>query len=40
MGEILLYNGQIISAVYSSNNGGRTVSAQERWGSSRPYLIE
>ena len=40
VGEILLYNGQIISAVYSSNNGGRTVSAQERWGSSRPYLIE
>ena len=40
VGEILLYDGQIISAVYSSNNGGRTVSALERWGSNRPYLIE
>lgn len=38
-GEILTYNGKPISAVYSSSNGGRTVSSQERWGSIRPYLI-
>ena len=38
-GQILTYNGKPINAVYSSNNGGRTVSAKERWGSDRPYLI-
>ena len=38
-GEIITYNGKPISAVYSSSNGGRTVSSQERWGSIRPYLI-
>ena len=38
-GLILTYGGQPINAVYSSANGGRTVSSQERWGSYRPYLI-
>lgn len=38
-GQILTYNGRPINAVYSSNNGGRTVSAKERWGSERAYLI-
>ena len=38
-GEILTYKGKPINAVYSDSNGGRTVSASERWGSSRPYLI-
>lgn len=37
--EILTYNGKPINAVYSSCNGGRTVSAKERWGSDRPYLV-
>ena len=37
-GEILTYNGKPISAVYSACNGGRTVSAKERWGSERAYL--
>ena len=37
-GEILLYNGKPISAVYSACNGGRTISAKERWGSERAYL--
>lgn len=39
-GEILLYDKKPITAVFSSNNGGRTVSAEERWGSKRAYLIE
>lgn len=37
---ILFYNGNIISEpVFSANNGGRTVSAKERWGNDIPYLI-
>lgn len=39
-GQILLYNGKPISAVYSACNGGRTVSAKARWGSERAYLPE
>lgn len=38
-GQILTYNGNVIDAVYSASNGGRTVSSQERWGSVLPYLI-
>lgn len=38
-GEILTYSGSPISAVYSSSNGGRTVSSAERWGGSRAYLV-
>lgn len=38
-GQILTYNGKVIDAVYSSCNGGRTVSSQERWGNVLPYLI-
>lgn len=38
-GLVLKYNDKIISAVYSDSNGGRTYSAQEKWGSARPYLI-
>lgn len=38
-GQILTYNGKPINAVYSANNGGKTVSSKERWGSDRPYLI-
>lgn len=39
-GIIIVYQGQPINAVYSSSNGGRTVSSKERWGGSdRPYLI-
>lgn len=38
-GQILTYKGKPISAVYSANNGGRTVSSAERWGSTYAYLI-
>lgn len=38
-GEVLTYEGKLISAVYSQSNGGRVHSAQEQWGSFKPYLI-
>ena len=39
-GIVLTYDGKSINAVYSANNGGRTVSSKERWGGSDcPYLI-
>ncbi len=37
-GLILTYRGKPANTVYSDSNGGRTVSAAERWGSGRPYL--
>lgn len=38
--KILLYNNKCITeSVFSANNGGYTVSAKERWGTSIPYLI-
>lgn len=39
-GQVLYYDGSLINnAYYSSSNGGRTYSSQERWGGVRPYLI-
>lgn len=38
-GEILLYKGKVIDAVFTASNGGQTVSAKERWGREVPYLI-
>lgn len=38
---ILTCNGRIVSPCsFSSSNGGRTVSSEDRWGGYRPYLIE
>jgi len=35
-----MYGGRIINTCsYSTSNGGRTVSAQERWGGYRAWLI-
>lgn len=39
-GQVLTYNGRLIDAVYTDSNGGRCVSALERWGSAVPYLID
>ena len=40
-GMVLEYNGQVISTCsYSASNGGRTTSAEKRWGSKRAWLIE
>lgn len=38
-GKVLVYKGEVISAVYTAGNGGRTVSSEEQWGGVRPYLI-
>lgn len=37
--QYLTYNGKIVEAAYSSSNGGRTYSAEERWGGAIAYLI-
>jgi SpoIID/LytB domain protein len=39
-GEVLRYGGNLISAVYSSSNGGHTESNSNYWGSTQvPYLV-
>ncbi|MDA8442263.1 MAG: SpoIID/LytB domain-containing protein [Peptococcaceae bacterium] len=37
-GEILLYNGAPIAAVYSSNSGGYTENSENVWNTAIPYL--
>lgn len=37
-GEIILYDGEPISAVFHSTSSGRTEDSEDVWGSSRPYL--
>lgn len=39
VGEVLLFKNKPITAVFSSNNGGTTVSSKERWGTNYAYLI-
>lgn len=39
-GKVLFYDGEVLKTCsFSSSNGGRTVSSEERWGGFRPYLI-
>ena len=39
-GKVLFYAGEALKTCsFSSSNGGRTVSSEERWGGFRPYLI-
>ena len=39
--EVLQYNGKVIvPCSFSSSNGGRTTSSQERWGGARAWLIK
>ncbi len=38
-GEVLKYSGDVISAYFSSSNGGRTAASVDTWGGSLPYLI-
>lgn len=38
-GQVLTYEGELISATYFSCSGGRTESAQAVWGSEVPYLV-
>jgi stage II sporulation protein D len=37
-GQVLVYNGQLIQALYSSNSGGMTESVEYVFGGSAPYL--
>ncbi|WP_168121639.1 SpoIID/LytB domain-containing protein [Paenibacillus sp. HB172176] len=37
-GEVMLYDGKPIEALYSSNGGGMTADAIEAWGTEVPYL--
>lgn len=40
IGQVLQYNGRLISAVFSASNGGKTESNSNVWGSAQsPYLI-
>jgi stage II sporulation protein D len=38
-GEVLKYGGEVISAYFSSSNGGRTAASVDTWGGPLPYLI-
>ncbi|MEC1586062.1 SpoIID/LytB domain-containing protein [Bacillus spizizenii] len=38
-GKVLKYNGNLISATYSSSNGGYSEASGEVWSSQLPYLI-
>lgn len=38
-GQVLTYDGELISATYFSCSGGRTESAQAVWGGEVPYLV-
>ncbi|RXZ84514.1 SpoIID/LytB domain-containing protein [Paenibacillaceae bacterium] len=37
-GEVMLYNGKVIEALFSSNAGGATSDGTEVWGNKVPYL--
>ncbi len=37
-GEVVLYNGKVIEALFSANGGGVTADAKEIWNNSIPYL--
>lgn len=38
-GEVITYNGEIISAVFHSTSSGKTENSADVWGGSRPYLV-
>jgi hypothetical protein len=38
-GEVLKYGGDVISAYFSSSNGGRTAASVDTWGGSLGYLV-
>lgn len=38
-GEIVLYEGEPISAVFHSTSSGKTENAEDVWGNSVPYLV-
>jgi stage II sporulation protein D len=38
-GEVLKSGGNVISAYFSSSNGGRTAASADTWGGTLPYLV-
>lgn len=38
-GEVITYNGEIISAVFHSTSSGKTENSKDVWGGERPYLV-
>ena len=38
-GKVITYNGEVITAVYSSWSGGQTADAENVWGEKIPYLL-
>ena len=38
-GQVLMCQGQLITAWYSNSNGGRTKRSDEAWGSYKPWTI-
>ena len=38
-GEVIRYNGEIISAVFFSTSSGRTENSKDVWGGERAYLV-
>ena len=39
LGEVMTYNGEIISAVFHSTSSGKTENSKDVWGGERPYLV-
>ena len=38
-GEVITYDGEVISAVFHSTSSGKTESSKDVWGGDRPYLV-
>jgi SpoIID/LytB domain protein len=38
-GQVMLYGGKVVDALFHSTSGGRTVSAAEAFGAEVPYLV-
>jgi stage II sporulation protein D len=38
-GEVVEYNGSVVSTYFSSSNGGRTAASADTWGGPQPYLL-
>lgn len=38
-GEVMTYNGEVISAVFHSTSSGKTEASKDVWGGDRPYLV-
>lgn len=38
-GEVITYNGEVISAVFHSTSSGKTENSRDVWGGDRPYLV-